>query len=485
MVVNVEADKTTRTQRSCVLLQAGFAVAEAATSQEALVRASEAGSERLLVLALPLPDLADNEAALRFRRHPALSGVPVLWLLPEGSPPAAPELSDGIQESLVRPVGADTLVSAVERLLRRRPASASPNGGLGRLLQRVGITSYFVLDREWRLSEASSTLGGKLASIPAEVPIWQAVPETAGSLIEEICRRCREQASPVEMEGVCPLNRRWARMCAMPWGEGVAVTVIDLDDWKKLEEGYRRRCADAEEEIAMGRERERELRSRNEELQQFSFALSHDLQEPLRIVSGFARRLATQYQTLKQSEIDEFFGYVLDASDRMLAMIGGLMAYCREMHEGSAESTPIELDQVLRWALSNLQTAIQESGAEVTFDPLPRVLGDFGALARLLQNLIGNALKYRGAELPRIHISARRDNGDWIVAVRDNGLGFDPSASRSVFRPLVRLHGRQYPGSGMGLAICRNIVERHGGRIWAESVPGTGSTFYFSVPDPG
>ncbi len=223
-----------------------------------------------------------------------------------------------------------------------------------------------------------------------------------------------------------------------------------------------------------------ELTRSNAELRQFAYVASHDLQEPLRMVSSYTKLLARRYQGRLDADANEFIGYAADGADRMQQLINDLLAYSRIGTLGKAFAlTPA--DPAVERAVANLQTAIEESSATVTHDPLPTLRADAGQLVQLFQNLIGNAIKYRGEEPPRVHVSAVRDGAGWRFAVRDNGIGIDPQYAERVFEVFQRLHTRaQYPGTGIGLAICRKIVERHGGRIWVESQMGMGATFYFT-----
>ncbi|MGB2937339.1 MAG: ATP-binding protein, partial [Phycisphaerae bacterium] len=188
------------------------------------------------------------------------------------------------------------------------------------------------------------------------------------------------------------------------------------------------------------------------------------------------------YQGKLDSDADEFIAFAVDGATRMQALIDDLLDYSR-VGTRAKEFEPTDCEVALDGALSNLEMAVEETGAVVTHDPLPRVMADEVQLGRVFQNLIGNAIKFRGDEPPRIHVSAEEQENEWRFAVRDNALGIKPRHHDRIFAVFQRLHGRSaYPGTGMGLAICKRIVERHGGRIWVESELGKGSTFYFTMP---
>jgi PAS domain S-box-containing protein len=220
----------------------------------------------------------------------------------------------------------------------------------------------------------------------------------------------------------------------------------------------------------------------NSALEHFAFAATHDLQEPLRTIGSYAELLVRQHRSELSQEGSEWLAFIVKAVERMNALIQDLLTYARV---GVENETPlsISLDQDVELATSQLAHAIEESGAVVTHDPLPTVTAERSQMTRLFLNLIGNAIKYRSPDRPpQIHISARPEEKYWIISVKDNGVGFDQQYAEIVFSPFKRLHGQEYPGSGVGLAICRRVVERYGGRIWAESTPGQGSTFCVKLP---
>jgi light-regulated signal transduction histidine kinase (bacteriophytochrome) len=225
-----------------------------------------------------------------------------------------------------------------------------------------------------------------------------------------------------------------------------------------------------------------DLARSNAELEQFAYVASHDLQEPLRAVTGYTQLLARRYSGQLDAKADEYIAFAVEGAARMQQLIKDLLMYSRVGRRGN-ELLPVDFLAVFEAAVANLEVAVAESGATLTHGDLPTVSGDFTQLAQLLQNLLSNALKYRSDQAPVIHVSAAGENGNMRFSVRDNGIGIDQKYSDRIFQLFQRLHTRdEYPGTGIGLAICKKIVERHGGRIWVESAPGQGSTFYFTIP---
>jgi signal transduction histidine kinase len=226
----------------------------------------------------------------------------------------------------------------------------------------------------------------------------------------------------------------------------------------------------------------KELERSNQELQQFAYVASHDLQEPLRMVSSYLQLLERRYRDHLDQDARDFINFAVDGAKRMQALINDLLAYSRVGTRGK-EFQPVPLDEIMLQARNNLKIAIEEQEAEIACDSLPVVQGDDTQLIQLFQNLIGNAIKFHGEQKPRIQIQKERHNGDWKFSVSDNGIGIDPQYAERIFLIFQRLHNRdEYPGTGIGLAICKRIVERHGGRIWVDSRLGDGCTFYFTLP---
>jgi light-regulated signal transduction histidine kinase (bacteriophytochrome) len=252
----------------------------------------------------------------------------------------------------------------------------------------------------------------------------------------------------------------------------ILATVVDITERKQAERQLEQQTA--------------ELSRSNRELEQFAYVASHDLQEPLRMVSSYCGLLARRYKGKLDRDADEFIQFAVDGATRMKDLIDDLLAYSRV---GRQEKPLVMVDagESVRSALANLEIAIKETGASIIYAALPRVIADPVQLTQVFQNLISNALKFRGSRRPVIHVSARHSNErqapiQWMFSIQDNGIGFEPQFQKRVFVIFQRLHTREeYEGNGIGLAITKKIIERHGGTIWVESTPGTGTTFFFTL----
>ena len=225
-----------------------------------------------------------------------------------------------------------------------------------------------------------------------------------------------------------------------------------------------------------------ELERSNAELEKFAYVASHDLQEPLNLVSSYVQLLEMRYEDKLDRDAKDFIGFAVEGVTHMQKLIDDLLAYSRVGTRGK-EFAPIAVKTALDRALTNLQIRIADNGAVITTDPLPTVIADRTQLTQMFQNLIGNAIKFCRDQPPQIHVGAKQQSDEWLFSVRDNGIGIEPQFADRIFTIFQRLHAREeYPGTGIGLAICKKIVDRHGGRIWVESELGQGATFYFTIP---
>jgi light-regulated signal transduction histidine kinase (bacteriophytochrome) len=256
----------------------------------------------------------------------------------------------------------------------------------------------------------------------------------------------------------------------------------DVAERLREEERIRQLNADLERRVE---QRTEALRRSNEDLQQFAYIASHDLQEPLRMVASYTELLKRRYQGKLDADADQFIDFAVDGVKRMNSLIRDLLAYSRAGETPTEKLKQLNPEETLQTVLQNLEVTISDVGATITHDALPPIEYDPTRLSQIFQNLLANAIKYRGERAPKVHISARKDGAEIVFSISDNGIGIDPKYSEQIFGIFKRLHGREYEGTGIGLAMCKKIVERHGGRIWVDSMPGEGSTFSFTIPNHG
>jgi PAS domain S-box-containing protein len=339
--------------------------------------------------------------------------------------------------------------------------------------------------RTWNAG-AERLLGYRAEEIIGQ-PIARLLPPERREEEDEIVRRLRrgeyvehfetvrvaKDGRRVEVSAtISPLRAADGRMI------GASKILRDITKLKRAEEALRQ----VNEKL---QEQAEELAATNKDLEQFAYIASHDLQEPLRAVGGFLTLLQQRYRGRLDEKADSYINAAVEGATRMQALINGLLEYSRVGTRGNVP-TPAPAGLALQEALENLQTLIQESGAVIAADPLPVVPADAAQLTHVFQNLIANAITFRSERTPEIQVGSRREDGAWLFWVRDNGIGIEPQYHERIFMIFQRLHTRtKYPGTGIGLSICKRIVERHGGKIWVESQPGQGATFYFTLPDKG
>ena len=324
------------------------------------------------------------------------------------------------------------------------------------MLRLLGVTTLDAA-RQYRLSEL-------FALADTQQPVWDLLQKTAHV-------RCPE-AQLLRANGA----RLWVSLTMLlaPW-EGNEHQVFGLVS----DIGPQRRVK--EELVA----RAEELARSNTELEQFAYVAAHELQEPLRMVARYSKMIADRYRGDLGADGARFLGYVVEGTERMQRLIEDLLKYTRITTRGGPMART-DAESALETAVQYLKASIERCGAAVTHDPLPAVSADEGQLTQLFENLIGNAIKFRSAEPPRIHISARNEDGYWVFGIRDNGVGVGSADQSRIFDIFYRVPApSKEEGTGIGLAVCKKIVERHGGRIWVELNADGGSTFYFSLPDSG
>jgi PAS domain S-box-containing protein len=268
---------------------------------------------------------------------------------------------------------------------------------------------------------------------------------------------------------------------------GRRISNRDITDRKNAEEELRKYREHLEELVeqrtAELKKMADELTRSNKDLKEFAYVVSHDLKEPLQVIKGFLMLFEKRYKDKLDEKANEIIRFTVDGAKRMQELIKDLLEYSQVGNRGK-EFKPTDCSLILNKAISNLKVSIEESRAVVTHDTLPMVMADAIQLSSLFQNLIGNAIKFHGSEAPMVHISTERKGDEWLFSVRDNGIGIDPKFADRIFAVFQRMHSSdEYPGTGIGLAICKKIVEHHGGRIWVESEPGKGATFYFTIPE--
>ena len=386
------------------------------------------------------------------------------------------------------------------------------NDAIDRVRQNVKDVRELTVDnpvQQRAVARLESMVSDGLAAVrhPIEIRTQEGLAAGAESVLtgsgKQSMDRIRSQLVEMKEEEILLLNQRsdeaakssrYTRIVIVT-GEGLAIAFLCLagivvgqemtqrrraeDEVYKLNADLERRVADRTAEL---NERAKELARSNSELQQFAYVASHDLQEPLRMVASFTQLLAKRYQDKLDDDGRDFINYAVDGATRMQTLISDLLNYSRVGTQGKPLART-DSDAALKRVLQGLQFSIEESGATIVSDPLPMVMADPQQLGQLFQNLVTNAIKFRGEEPPYVRISTERNGNEWKISVRDNGIGILQEHADRIFIIFQRLHTKaEYPGTGIGLAICKKIVERHGGRIWIEPSPGGGTTFCFTIP---
>jgi len=447
-------------------------------------RSAQGGIDAVLLI-LPASSALARDAVQELRAQ--APRAPVLLLAErEDEALAARLLRAGAEDFLVRPqVSGPALARvirwAIERhRLREVAVAASREFERQRKERRRAeevLNNFFVLaveplciigfDGRFRcLNPAWEALVGASLQQLMETPFLELVhPEDRGATAEEF-RQLLAGAQTRAFENRCLAQDGSARWLL----------------WKAASSPEEKLVYAAVHDITVRKQAEEALARSNAELERFAYVASHDLQEPLRMVASYTGLLARRYRGRLDERADRWIAYAVDGARRMQELIHDLLAYSRAQAEAGVLK-PASLEAAFDTAVGNVRAAVEETSATITHDLLPTLAARPGQLVQLFQNLLSNALKFRGQDPPRIQVSAQPQGDHWLFAVRDNGVGFDPQDSERIFQLFERRHDKRlYPGTGLGLAICQRIVEAHGGRIWAESGRGAGATFYFTLP---
>jgi PAS domain S-box-containing protein len=482
--------------RNAQLHNDGFEVEWLARLSDVLVRLKSPGID-VILLDLTLPDSTGINTF--YEVHHMAEDLPIVILSADDNEDLALQaMKGGAQDYLIKGVATP---DAIERCLHyaversQTEAELRHSEKLTRLILENSYDAFWAIDSAGEIigwnKQAENTFGFKREEVigktladtlvldrfkQAHIATVEEMLSTGRSRIlnrraEILLKRKDQTEVPVELV-VFPVQVGERRtFCAF---------AHDITERKEIEERTRLINEELEHRV---QERTQALMQSNAQLQQFAKIASHDLQEPLRTIEGYANLLAKRYKGRLDADADEFIAFILDAISRMIELIHAVL-----MHSGIGATdvsthTPVEMNDVLREVMHNLKAALEESGTTVMVDKLPRVVCNRTEMVQLFQNLIGNAIKYRGSSPPLIKVSFEENVHDLVFSVEDNGIGIEPKYAERIFDMFARLHGKtEYRGTGIGLAICKKIVETHGGRIWVQSEPGNGSIFLFTLP---
>lgn len=308
------------------------------------------------------------------------------------------------------------------------------------------------------------------------VPEWSCLPGSTGTPRESSAVRKNGSNFPAEIS-LSPLQTEEGLLVISAIRD-MSERKLAMDAIHQLNMNLEQRVAERTQELFESNEN---LRQSNEDLNQFAYAASHDLQEPLRMVSLYSEMLRMRYAGRLDQMADQFITFVVDGAQRMELLLKDLLEYSQAGSSGAGPTNPVDCGTVMEKVVLNLRASIEQNGAVITWRDLPTIRAHEVRLIQLFQNLVGNAIKYRRTEPPTVLVTAERRDGEWLFSVQDNGIGIKSDYAQQIFGIFKRLHGNSYPGTGIGLAICQRIVENYGGRIWVQSKPGEGSVFCFTV----
>jgi PAS domain S-box-containing protein len=497
MRVLVVEDSFTQAQIHRInLARSGFQVEWVATLQEVIDRLGSPGID-VVLLDLSLPDSLGISTFYKVREA-AADAVPIVVISALDDEDVALEaLKGGAQDYLIKgKASEEMLVRCLRHAIERNHVEEELRNSefMMRAIIENSYDAFIAFDSDGEIKgwnrQAENTFGWERAEIVGQILVETIIPPRFKSahlkdlhaLVTtgrgRILNRRAEmfllhktgREVPVEI-GLFPVELGETRIfCAF---------VHDITERKNIERRTKELNDELEKRVA---ERTAELVRSNAELHQFAKIASHDLQEPLRAIEGYANLLARRYKGKLDQDADEFIGFILDGTNRMVNLIQAVLSHARIGTSDLKTVQTVDCNEMMDEVLRNLRLTIEENDALVIVDDLPQVVANRTELVQLMQNLISNAIKYRGTEAPKIQISAEENVHEWVFSVRDNGIGIDPRYTEKIFDMFARLHGKtQYSGTGIGLAICKKIVETHGGRIWVESEPGNGSVFLFTL----
>lgn len=452
-----------------LLSRAGYEVETAADGQEAMELAI-ASRPDLVLSDVMMPGLDGFGLLKSLRANPASQGIPVILVSARAGEEARSEgLDAGADDYLTKPFSARELLARVSAHVKLARVRRQAEDQAKLILESI-TDGFFALDRDWKFtyvnSEGERLIGFRRKEMMGKT-LWEAYPQAVGTMFYDQYTRAMQERVPVEFESFYPPLNSWFRVKAYPSESGgLSVFYENIDERKRAEE---------------------ELRRANQDLEQFAYSASHDLQEPLRNVAIFSQLLKKKYSNQLDEIGEEYLTHVVNGAKRMGSLLSDLLAYTRVGSSGEEAVVPTHSEAVLQQVLIDLGQMLTESGAKVTHDRLPVVSVRPSHLQQLFLNLIGNAIKYRkDSEAPRVHVSALRQDACWRFAIADNGIGIGPEYRERIFGLFKRLHNSsdKYTGTGIGLAICQKIVDQYGGRIWVDSELGRGSTFSLTLPGP-